>query len=162
MIGETAVAKLHQGLLKLETWLLLLVLLSLIVIAVAQILLRNGFDAGLLWADAYTRISVLWLALLGAMIGSRQRNHLAIDALVRFLPPRWKDLTSRITNAFTGLVCFVAAWFAVDFVKQESDYSDIAFAVIPNWWCEAIIPLAFFVIALRYSLAVFLPNDSKK
>lgn len=161
MIGAKAFVKLHQWLLKAETWLLMLVLLSLIVIAVAQILLRNLFDAGLLWADAYTRISVLWLALIGAMVGSRQRNHLAIDAFVRFLPPRWKGSISRITNAFTGLICFVAAWFAVDFVRQESEYPDIAFAIVPNWWCEAIIPLAFVVIALRYSVAVFLPQDSK-
>ena len=162
MMGVATLVKLHQWLLKAETLLLALVLLSLIVIAVAQILLRNLFDGGFLWADAYTRISVLWLALLGAMIGSRQQNHLAIDALVRFLPPRWKGLISRMTNAFTGLICFVAAWFAADFVRQESDYADIAFGAVPNWWCEAVIPLAFAVIALRYSIAVFMPQDSKQ
>lgn len=151
-------AKLHQFLLKAESLLLVSLLLSLILIAVTQILMRNVFGGGLLWADAYTRISVLWLTMLGAMIGSRQRSHLAIDVFVRFLPDQWKNLTARISDGLTGLICFAATWFSSDFLFQEYAYNDMAFADIPNWWCEAIIPLAFCVIALRYSLAAFLPN----
>jgi TRAP-type C4-dicarboxylate transport system permease small subunit len=153
--------RLYGWLLKVETLLLVAVLLSLIGVAVTQIVLRNLFDSGLLWADAFTRISVLWLALLGATVGSRQRKHLAIDALVRFLPGHWKNLIAHLTDVFTGLVCFVAAWFATDFVMQESAFGDIAFAAVPNWLCETIIPVAFIVIALRYSLAPFLPSDTE-
>jgi len=151
--------KLHRALLKTETLLLLLLLISLIVIAVTQVLMRNAFDSGLLWADAYTRISVLWIALLGAMIGSRQQNHIAIDVLIRKMPEQWKQNLQRVTNGLTGAICFVAAWFSLDFVKQESEYGDIAFASIPTWWCESIIPLAFAIIALRYTVAVFLNPD---
>lgn len=152
-------SKLHRVFLKAETLLLVGLLLSLILIAVTQVVMRNVFGGGLLWADAYTRISVLWLAMLGAMIGSRRQNHLAIDAIVRFLPPRWKRITTRLSNGITALICFAAAWFSCEFLAREYDYADIAFANIPNWWCEAIIPLAFFVIALRYSLAAFLPEN---
>lgn len=151
-------SKSHRFLLKAETLLLVTLLLSLILIAVTQVVIRNVVGGGLLWADAYTRISVLWLAMLGAMIGSRRQNHLAIDAFVRFLPTRWKNLMARLSNGMTGLICFTAAWFSSDFLAQEYRYADLAFANVPTWWCEAIIPLAFFVIALRYSFAAFLPE----
>ncbi|MCQ8129859.1 TRAP transporter small permease [Methylomonas rivi] len=152
-------SKLHRFLLKAETLLLVTLLLSLVVIAVTQVVMRNLAGGGLLWADAYTRISVLWLAMLGAMLGSRRQSHLAIDAFVRFLPARWKNRMARINNGLTGLICFTAAWFSGDFLAQEYRYADLAFANIPNWWCEAIIPLAFFVIALRYSVAAFSPEN---
>lgn len=151
--------KLHRLFLKTENLLLSGLLLSLILIAVTQVAMRNVFGGGLLWADAYTRISVLWLAMLGAMIGSRRQNHLAIDVIVRFLPARWKTRVTRLSNGVTSLICFAAAWFSWDFLARESAYADIAFANIPNWWCEAIIPPAFFVIALRYGVAAILPQN---
>lgn len=149
-------AKLHRWLLKLEDGLLAVLLLSLILIAVTQILLRNFFGAGLLWADAYTRISVLWLTLLGAMLASRQQKHLAIDAFVQYLPKRWQAWSRRLADAATAAICFAAAWFSIDFLLQEASYPDIAFADIPNWWCETIIPFAFAIIALRYGIAALL------
>ncbi|MGR8929241.1 MAG: TRAP transporter small permease [Gammaproteobacteria bacterium] len=151
--------RLHRILLKAEAWILVTILLSLIVIAVAQVMMRNVIGGGLLWADAYTRISVLWLAMLGAMSGSRQHNHVAIDALVRRLPDSWKQILRRINDALTSSICFAMAWFSIAFVKQEIDYGDTAFADIPTWWCESIIPFGFAVIAFRYGVAVFLNNE---
>lgn len=150
-------SKLHRLLLKTETLLLGALLLSLIVIAVAQVLLRNFFGGGLLWAEAYTRISVLWIALIGAMIAARRRNHIAIDALANRLPASWKQPLQRITDGLTGLICLAATWFSLDFVIQEQAYGDKAFAAIPTWLCEAIIPFAFAIIAVRYVIAALLP-----
>lgn len=154
-----ALRKLHSLLLKAETLLLVFLLISLIVIAVTQVLLRNVFGGGLLWADAYTRISMLWIALIGAMIASRSCHHIAIDVLIRGLPEQWQRITQRISDGLTAMICFVAAWFSTAFVIQERAYGDIAFGNIPSWECEAIIPFAFGVIALRYSAAVFLPEN---
>ncbi|QPK61999.1 TRAP transporter small permease [Methylomonas sp. LL1] len=156
----SVLAKLHQLLLKAETLLLVMILISLILIAVAQILMRNFLGGGLLWADAYTRISVLWIAMIGAMIASRQHGHIAIDILIQRLPGRWKTLGQRISDGLTALICFAGAWFGGDFVMREYAYGDKAFAEIPNWWCEAIIPFAFVVIALRYGAAALMAEPS--
>ena len=153
------IVKLHRLLLKTEALLLTCLLISLMLIAVIQVLMRNLFGGGLLWADAYTRISVLWIAMIGAMVASRQHKHIAIDALTRHIPERWKAKIQRITDSLTALVCFTATWFSVIFVQQEQAYGDMAFADIPTWWCEIIIPFAFAIIALRYSIAVFLSEN---
>ena len=45
---------------------ILVVLLSvMILLAAAQILLRNVFDIGLFWGDQTLRILVLWVSLMG-------------------------------------------------------------------------------------------------
>ncbi|MDD2759036.1 MAG: TRAP transporter small permease [Methylomonas sp.] len=154
-----ALTKLHKLLLKAEMLVLTGLLISLILIAVVQVLMRNVLGGGLLWADAYTRISVLWIAMLGAMLASRERNHITIDILIRRMPERWKTTVRRITDGLTGLVCFMAAWFTIAFVEQDYAYGDKAFADIPTWWCEAIIPFAFAIIALRYGVAAFLNEN---
>jgi hypothetical protein len=43
---------------------------------------------------------------------------------------------------------------------QEYQYGGSAFADIPNWLCQAIIPFALTVIALRYAVAAFLHSNS--
>lgn len=49
---------------RLEDSILVALLLAMIVLAVTQIALRNGFDTGITWADALLRVMVLWIALL--------------------------------------------------------------------------------------------------
>ena len=50
---------------------LLVILLSLmILLAATQILLRNFFDLGFVWADPLLRALVLWLGLIGATVAT--------------------------------------------------------------------------------------------
>lgn len=154
---------LHRYLLRGEALILVLLLLSTILVAVAQILMRNVFGGGLLWADAYTRTSVLWIALLGAMIGSRRQQHIAIDFPLQYLPQGWQRLARRVAHLLTACVCGLAAWFSVAFVRQEYAYGELAFSTIPNWWCQSIIPIAFAMISLRYAISALvgeLPEDT--
>lgn len=147
------IRKLYQGLLKVETGLLIALVLSLILVAVIQIILRNFFDAGLFWAESYIRISVLWIALLGAMMGSRNHEHLAIDVFIHKFSPENQALIERITHLFSAIVCFILAYHSSLFIYSEYQEGTIAFAAIPNWACESIIPITFFVIAGRYLLS---------
>ncbi|WP_367155242.1 TRAP transporter small permease [Methylomonas sp. HYX-M1] len=156
-------AKLRRLLLVAEDLLLALAAMSLMLVAVAQIILRNAFGSGLLWADAYMRIAVLWIAMLGAMVASRHTNHIAVDLVSAHLPDTWQAVFLRCRHALTALICVAVAWFSGDFVVQEAGYADIAFAGVPVWWCEAILPIGFAVMAWRYSAAaLFADTDCRK
>ncbi len=150
--------KFHQLLLKTETGLLIGLLLLMIVIAVTQIVMRNFMGAGLIWAESLLRITVLWLALLGAMVASRNDEHIAIDVLVNKLPEKLKRMVMRLTRITTALICFIVAWFSLKFVIDEYQYGGIAFGIIPHWLCEAIIPFSLFIMAMRYSISALLIN----
>ena len=51
----------------LEDALLVLILTGMILLAAAQIVLRNFFDVGFIWGDELLRMLVLWLAVAGAV-----------------------------------------------------------------------------------------------
>ncbi len=151
--------QIHQFLLKTETFILVGLFLSLILISVTQIFMRNVLGSGLLWAESYMRVVVLWLALIGAMIASRQTEHINIDVFSKKLPASYARFNSLVINLFTAVVCLILTWYSIDFVVQEYLYGGTAFANIPIWMCEAIIPLASFIIALRYIAAIFIPQS---
>ena len=137
---------------RVEDSILVGLLLLMITMAVLQIFLRNLFDTGIVWSDVLVRILVLWVGLLGAMVASRQGNHINIDILDRFLPERAKVVVSFVVEVFTAFICTIVAYYSLQFVQMEFADGGMAFAKVPVWLCEAIIPFAFVVIAIRYIL----------
>ena len=133
-----------------ENTLLVLLLTAMILLAATQILLRNLWDTGLVWADPSLRVAVLWITLFGAMAASRDDNHIRIDLLTRFLPPGAKRYTQLTTDLFSTLVCGLLAWHGGRFVYFEWQDGGLLFAGVPAWACELIIPLGFGIMALRF------------
>jgi TRAP-type C4-dicarboxylate transport system permease small subunit len=135
---------------QLENTALVSALISMLVLAIIQIVLRNFFDAGIFWADSFLRILVLWVALLGAMVATREQNHINIDAASRYLSPRLTKIVASVVAGASGLVCSVVTWFSIEFVMFEYEDQTIAFAAVPGWITELIIPIAFAVMAIRF------------
>ncbi len=141
---------------RLEDWLLALLLTAMIVLACTQITLRNFFEFSLLWADPLLRAMVLWLGLLGAMVASRNNSHIAVDLLKRLVQRKWRRWLAIVNAGFTSTVCTLIAVHGARLVRFEYVDRTLAFAGIPVWALEVIIPIAFAVIALRYLVYAFM------
>ena len=136
---------------------LVLLLGGMILLAFAQIVLRNFFAIGLPWGDELLRMLVLWLALAGAVAASRSDKHISIAVLDRFLPTAIRKLLQLVLHLFTAGVCALVAWFSLQFVLTSKEYGDLILGNIPAWWLQSVLPLGFGLIAWRYLL--FLLRD---
>lgn len=134
----------------LEDTILVTLLMSMLLLAITQIGLRNFYDSGIIWGDALLRVLVLWVGLIGAMVASRQGDHINIDLITRFVQPRLNAVISFISSLATTIIAALLAYHSYRFVLLEYEDGLIAFAGVPNWACEVILPIAFSIIALRY------------
>jgi TRAP-type C4-dicarboxylate transport system permease small subunit len=141
---------------RIEDAILVGLLLLMIVMAVLQIFLRDFFGSGIVWSEVLVRVLVLWVGLIGAMVASRQGNHINIDIMNRYLSGRAKIVVKFVVELFTALICIVVAYYSLEFVQSEFAYGGESFAKVPIWLCESIIPFAFMVISLRYFLLSFI------
>jgi len=139
---------------RIEDGLLAGLLGMLIVLASTQILLRNVFDTGIAWIGPLLRYGVLWLGLLGALCATRTREHISIDALERFLAPRGRALCGALSSGFTSGVCTLIAYHGGRLVWMDREAGSLAFAAVPAWCTELIIPLCFGGMAVRFALRV--------
>jgi TRAP-type C4-dicarboxylate transport system permease small subunit len=137
---------------KIEDALLVSLLLLMIGLVVFQIVLRNGFDAGIIWADPLVRVLVLWLGLIGAMVASRTDNHISIDIISKYLPRGLQRFTGLLIYLFTAIICALMTWHSARFVLMEKADGMAAFFSMPIWLCELVIPVAFGIITIRYVL----------
>ncbi len=140
----------------LEDSLLVLMLTAMILIAATQIVMRNFWDSGLAWGDPLTRVLVLWVGVLGAMVATRKNHHINIDILSRFLPEAWQRWSHVITQLFTAVVCALLAYHGARLTWMDWESGTLAFGDVPTWVCELVIPLGFGIIALRNLLAAML------
>lgn len=130
----------------------------MVILATAQIVLRNLFDASFIWGDPIVRVLVLWVGLLGAMAASRDRRHITVDVLSRVLTGRAKAAAEVITNLFACGVTGILAWQTARFVAFDYEGGTIGIRQfpligdVPTWWLELVIPVAFAIMSLRFLL----------
>lgn len=130
----------------------LALLLGLMILAAsANIVMRNFLGGAPAWADELLRALVLWIGLLGAMVAARENSHLNIDLFSRVAGPKANAAMKTLASAFTALVSGLVAYGGYAFVASEYGYGATMLGEkVPAWTVQAIIPLAFSLIALRY------------
>lgn len=144
--------RLQRWLVRLEDGLLVLLLSGMVLLAFAQIVARNLWHAGFDWADPGLRVAVLWVAMFGAMVATRQDRHIRIDLVSRFLSAASKRVSELLANLFSAVICGLLAWHAGRFVLLEWQEGVTAFHGVPTWLLESILPLGFTVMAARFLL----------
>jgi TRAP-type C4-dicarboxylate transport system permease small subunit len=133
---------------------LVTLLTSMMLLAVGQIVLRQVFSTGIIWADELVKIIVLWLAMFGAVAAARDNRHIRIDALSHLLPAIVVRYTRVFVDLFAAVVCAVVAWQAFRYMQLEIEFEDTVLIDTPAWIAHAIIPAAFGLMSYRFVVGV--------
>lgn len=140
---------------RLEDAALVLLLCGMMLLAVGQIVLREMFATGFVWADELVKLMLLWLAMVGSIAASRDDRHIRIDALSHLFPPLAIRITRIVVDTFAAAVCAVIAWHAYRYVKLiDLEFEETILIDTPAWIAHAIVPLAFLLISYRFVVLV--------
>lgn len=145
--------RLLQFLRRAEEGLILLLLGMMILLATTQIALRNIWESGIAWGDPLLRVLVLWVGMFGAMLASRNNQHIRIDVLSHYLPPKWKRYSDVVTLLFSSTICLLLTWHSYRFVYFEWQDGAELLSGVPVWLAESVMPLGFGVMALRFAIS---------
>ena len=145
---------------RIENGLIAVLVLAMVLLAGAQILLRNLASSGIDWADPLLRAMVLWAAMLGALAAARDDKHIGLDLVTHFVHGRTKRVFRFIALMFAAAVCAAMAWYGGNLVMLDYASATIAFGRVPSWCVELILPLGFALLALRLAVRAFMPPRS--
>lgn len=149
-------ARLHR----FEDWVLTALVIFMVLLAGAQILLRNVFDSGFAWAEPVLRALVLWSAMLGAVIATREDQHIGLDFIGRFVSGVKLRVARFIALAFAAVLCALMAWHSWGLVQLDREGGTDGVVGIPAWVLELILPMGFGLMALRFLIRSVLPPKS--
>jgi len=143
---------LDEKLSRVEQVLIAVLLTVMILLAFAQIVLRNFFATGIDWGDALVRYLVVWVGFIGAAVATKEGKHITIDVLSRGLTGAGNSAIRAISHFVSAAVCGMLTWAGIKFIFFEAQMGGVAFFKLPVWVPELIIPLTFGLMTLRYSV----------
>jgi len=135
---------------KIEGAVLIILLLTMLIMAFGQVVLRNIFSGGIVWGDILLRHLVLWIGFLGAALATSGERHINIDALTRYLPERLKRAVGTLTNIFAAFVCFLLFRASLTFINFEIANKNTVFGEVPSWYAQIIIPVGFGLLVFHF------------
>lgn len=147
---------------QIEIGLLVVILAAMIGLAGSQIILRNLFESGISWSDPVLRVLVLWVGMMGAMVATHYDKHIRIDLLSHYISAKWHHHIARLNSLFSSIVCGLLSWHSARFVYYEWQDGTELLSGIPAWLAEAILPIGFGFMALRFAIQIILPHEQEK
>ena len=119
---------------------------GLVGVLTLNILMRNLAHATLPNTFEIAATLVLWLALVGGSLALRDRRHIKIEFLLRFLPPTWQCWADLAVSLFGIVVMGVLMVTALFFTHNEV-------AIFGrSGWTTIVFPLFFALAAFRFAL----------
>ncbi|HSD60414.1 MAG TPA: TRAP transporter small permease subunit, partial [Burkholderiales bacterium] len=132
-----------------EDLLVSLALAALVLLPLAEIVLRRFFQVSIGGATAVQQHLTLFIGLLGGALAARDGRLLALSTLTGFLTGRWQLYARVFSGALAAGISLFLCAAAAQLVQMERDGGKILAYGIPLWIAQAVMPAAFGLIALR-------------
>lgn len=135
---------------RLLTWLLAFAVAILMIPVSIQIFSRfTALIPTYIWTEEMSRFFFIWMVMIGAMLGLRERLHFDVDVWPA-LPPRKDALLRMLANLFVLIFTGVTIWWGIDFTKfgwnQTSELADLPMWLIFIAWPVAGVTWLLFLI----------------
>jgi TRAP-type C4-dicarboxylate transport system permease small subunit len=109
---------------KLLELMVVVCLLAMVIMVFGNVVLRYGFNSGILISEEMSRYCFIWLTFIGAMVAMREGGHLGVDTLVKHLPVAGKKTCLFISESLM-LLCN-ALFFAGTWKMHDLQVSNVS------------------------------------
>ncbi|MCL2210897.1 MAG: TRAP transporter large permease subunit [Treponema sp.] len=141
--------KIRSVLYSIEDIFCITVIILMAIFPLLELAAHSLFKTGIPASTGFIAHFLLFTALIAGMICTRDESHLAIS-IIQYLPKESiKERLKVFANLISSFVSVVIACSSISFMKMGLDPGKIGF--IPKRILVSIIPIAFFIIALRFA-----------
>jgi C4-dicarboxylate transporter DctM subunit len=133
----------------LENLLISFVLGCMVVIPLAEIVLRRTLHTGISNSTGIVQHLVLVAGMLGGAIAARDDRLLSLSTFSAFLTGRWKAAARVFTNAVASAVSFFLCVAGAQYAESSRAEGTTLAYDVPVWVVKFVLPLGFALIAAR-------------
>jgi TRAP-type C4-dicarboxylate transport system permease small subunit len=129
--------KLNDLFFKLAEVTLVIMLSAMVIMVFGNVVLRYGFNDGIISSEEISRFLFIWITFLGAIVTMRDNGHLGLDSVVRKLSARGKKIAFSLSNVLM-LGCCTLMFYGT--LKQHGINASTRSAVteIPMSWVYGV------------------------
>jgi len=130
-------------------------LLAMMLVIVADVLLRNlaiaGLPRGLAWSNEVSEAMLYLITLFLAPWLLRQGQHIRVDIVLQAIPRRLAWGLEWLSDVLGLGCCLVIACYGAQsaWASYQSGAMNIKTLVTPEWWMLAPLPVVFLLLAVE-------------
>ena len=133
---------------RLEDAFSLLILGLMALLPVLEIISRQ-LNANVPGAIQIVSALTMWIGFAGAMLATRQNQHLSLSTGLELVSPRVRRIVDSVTVIVAVVVTAILAYGAWEAVEAEQGSTARLPGGIPTWWAQVIMPIGYAVVAVR-------------
>lgn len=129
-----------------------LILFGMVILVTADILLRNMFVRGFVWANEVSEYALYMMTLLTGPWLLRRGQHVRLDLVLSAMPRRIAWLMEAAGDVLGFLVCIGMIYYGCLMTSEAWRLGSITIKnlVFPEWWLLAPMPAIFVLIAIEF------------
>jgi tripartite ATP-independent transporter DctM subunit len=132
-----------------ENLLMALTLAALMLLPLVGIILRQFTNVSIGGAAAIQQHLTLIIGLLGGALAARDRRLLSLSTLPNLLSGKWLNFSRVFSSSVAAAIAIFLCLAAAQLVQSEKEGGKILAYGIPVWTIQLVMPVGFFIIALR-------------
>jgi C4-dicarboxylate transporter, DctM subunit len=134
---------------RLENGLICLALAALVVLPLAEIVLRATFKTGISGSNAVVQHMTLVIGMLGGAVAARENRLLGLSTGSAFLTGRLKAGAALFSGAVAAAISLFLGVASYQFVLTEREAGSILAYNVPVWVIQSVMPIGFGLVAVR-------------
>jgi len=134
---------------RLEDGLVCFVLAALVVLPLAEIVLRATLRTGISGSSAFVQHMTLIIGMLGGAVAARENRLLGLSTGSAFLRGRLRSGAALFSGAVAAAISFFLCVASFQFVLTEKEAGSILAYNLPVWVIQCVMPLGFGLVAVR-------------
>lgn len=109
---------------------------------------------------SFIEYGVLYILMLGAPWLVRRRAHILIELVTAVLPPRARNIYSRVVAALSALICGALAWYGAQLTLRDylEGAVDVRVGDFDRWMVMIALPIGFGLMSVEFVRFVFGPE----
>lgn len=133
-----------------ERWALLIFYTMLVATMAVEVVRREIFNFSSVWGEEIVRYAFIYLVWIGAASAVRDRAHLRIDVVFKFLPNRLKTVLYIFGDLIMFAVAIVGAYWSFETVLLSWDKESVTDGLrLSRVWFLAAVPIGFALVCFR-------------
>lgn len=133
----------------IENWIVCLALATMVVLPLAETVLRATFQVGISAANPLLQHLTLILGMLGGAIAARENRLLGLATGSAFLRGSVKTSANLVSGSVGTVVCLFLCVASLQFVQTEREAGSVLAYGIPLWVVQLVMPAGFALVTLR-------------
>ena len=98
-------------------WLLICIFGTMVILVFGNVVLRYGFNYGIIFSEEVSRFLFVWMVFLGSVLMLRDNGHLGVHTLTKKLPLAGKKVCKFLSDVITLACCVVMTYGGWKIVK---------------------------------------------